>query len=183
MASHTTHVVPYRRKREGKTNYKKRLALLKSGLPRMVIRKTNQQIIVQIVQYLPDGDKVIAAANSMLLKKHGWKYSCKNTPAAYLVGYALGAKAKGKVNDVILDLGLQVPIKGSKLYAVAKGAGEHFTVRVDNTIVPPDERINGKHISAHFIKNKDPFTGYAKLKADPSEIEKEVSRIKSALAR
>jgi len=35
--------VPYRRKREGKTNYKKRLKLLLSNKPRLVI----QQLILQ----------------------------------------------------------------------------------------------------------------------------------------
>jgi len=35
-----------RRRREGKTDYKARLNLLKSGLPRVIIRKTNNYIIL-----------------------------------------------------------------------------------------------------------------------------------------
>ncbi len=49
--------VPHRRKREAKTNYKKRLALLKSGEYRLVLRKTTNTMIAQIVEYHVDGDK------------------------------------------------------------------------------------------------------------------------------
>ncbi|MDK2384746.1 MAG: 50S ribosomal protein L18, partial [Candidatus Korarchaeota archaeon] len=38
MARSARYKVRFRRRREGKTDYKKRLALLKSGLPRMVVR-------------------------------------------------------------------------------------------------------------------------------------------------
>ena len=38
-----------RRRREGKTDYKARLAMLKSEKPRLVIRKSNRYLVVQIV--------------------------------------------------------------------------------------------------------------------------------------
>jgi large subunit ribosomal protein L18 len=41
--------VPWRRRREGKTNYYKRLKLIRSGKPRLVVRRTNKYIIAQIV--------------------------------------------------------------------------------------------------------------------------------------
>ena len=74
-------VVKFRRKREGRTNYKKRLALLKSGLSRIVIRKGSRHITLQIVNYHPDGDKIITTLNSKILLKHGWKHSTKSIPA------------------------------------------------------------------------------------------------------
>ena len=46
--THAKHVLPYRRKREGRTNYKKRLALLKSGQPRLVIRRSNRYLQFQL---------------------------------------------------------------------------------------------------------------------------------------
>jgi len=41
MTNKTTFKVPFRRRKEGKTNYKKRLNMLKSGTPRLVARRTN----------------------------------------------------------------------------------------------------------------------------------------------
>ena len=54
----------YKRKREGKTNYKKRLKLLQSRTTRLVIRKSNKHIIAQLTNYYPDGDKVVVGVNS-----------------------------------------------------------------------------------------------------------------------
>ena len=68
-------VIPFRRKREGKTNYKKRIAFLTSEKPRLVIRKSLKNITAQIVIYEPKGDKVIASACSAELTKLGWKFS------------------------------------------------------------------------------------------------------------
>jgi large subunit ribosomal protein L18 len=104
-------VVLYRRKREGRTNYKKRLVYLKSNKPRLVVRKTNKQVILQLVNYEPDGDKVLMTVPSSSLKKLGWNYSCGNLPAFYLAGYALGKKAKQlKVNEAIVDFGLHTHV-------------------------------------------------------------------------
>ncbi|MEM4756409.1 MAG: hypothetical protein QW594_04745, partial [Candidatus Woesearchaeota archaeon] len=51
-------IVAFRRRRSGKTNYTKRLGLLKSGKPRLVVRKTNTAFIVQLVKHQPNGDQV-----------------------------------------------------------------------------------------------------------------------------
>jgi large subunit ribosomal protein L18 len=74
--------VPFRRRREQKTNYKKRLALLKSRKNRLVVRIFNKNIIAQLIEYSPDGDKVLASAYSQDLEKQGWKQSHSNTSAA-----------------------------------------------------------------------------------------------------
>ena len=81
---HTIKVIQYRRKREGRTDYKKRLKMLISGIPRLVVRRTNKNIIVQVVDYSADGDKVIVTTNSSELSKLGWKHATGNIPAAYL---------------------------------------------------------------------------------------------------
>jgi large subunit ribosomal protein L18 len=120
MSKKTTNV-PYRRKREGKTDYKKRLALLKSGSHRLVVRKSVDNISAQIVEYHPDGDKVIASAHSRELIGKGWKLSRKSVPAAYLTGLLLGKKAK-EDGEIIADFGMHPSTPGSRLYAVVKGA-------------------------------------------------------------
>lgn len=114
-----------RRRREGKTDYKTRFALLKSGKPRFVVRKTNKYIIAQIVETDIAQDKVIYGITSKQLLSHGWKSksgSLKSLKAAYQTGYLLGQKMKGKVGELILDTGMHRNIHKSRLYAVLRGA-------------------------------------------------------------
>ena len=92
--SKTIKKVNYRRKREGKTNYKKRLKLLLSKKPRLVIRRSLNNISLQIIEYQTNGDKIIVGTNSSELKKMGWTANTGNIPAAYLTGLLLAKKAK-----------------------------------------------------------------------------------------
>ena len=143
--------MPYRRRRLCKTNYKKRLLLLKSGKPRLVVRKTNTKLIAQIVKYEHDGDVVVTSASSADLVKLGWKGATKNIPAAYLTGLLIAKKAKeAKIKDVVLDIGLHTPVKGSRVFAVAKGAFDGgLNLPMSETIVPDESRLKGEH-----LKNK-----------------------------
>ena len=84
----------HKRRREQKTDYKKRLALLKSGVPRLVIRKSLENMRVQIVSFNPSGDKTVASAFSAELGEFGWKGGNGNLPAAYLTGLLAGLRAK-----------------------------------------------------------------------------------------
>lgn len=112
--------VKFRRRREGVTNYAKRLALVKSGLERVVVRKTNKRVLGQVIRYEEKGDKVVASAESReLAKKYGWP-SRSNRSTAYLTGMLLAKKAKAG-GELILDIGLTTPIKGSVSFAFAKG--------------------------------------------------------------
>ncbi len=120
MATGPRYAVRFRRRRMGKTNYTKRLALLKSKLPRIVIRKSNRYIIAQILETTSKGDKVLASTHSKALKKLGWKHDCKNKYAAYLTGYMLGKSAK--VEKAIADLGLTTLTKNCRIYAALTGA-------------------------------------------------------------
>lgn len=149
MARSSRYKVRFRRRREGKTDYRKRLALLKSGLPRMVVRRTNRYMIVQFVRFKHEGDEVIAYASSKELQRYGWPYAGKNTPAAYLTGFlaALRAKKAG-VSEAILDVGRFPSKKGSRLYAALKGALD-AGVEVPHSpeVLPDESRIRGEHIA------------------------------------
>jgi large subunit ribosomal protein L18 len=160
--------IPHRRKREARTNFKKRLALLKSESNRLVIRKALNTITAQIIAYNPDGDKVLAAATSKELAKLGWKMHTSNMPSAYLTGMLLGVRAKKKkLTEAVLDLGLHIPNKGGKLFAALKGAVDAgLQVNHDAAALPSQDRISGKHISE-----------YAKgLKKDSQRYNKQFSR-------
>ena len=141
--------MPFKRRRLGKTNYRKRLKLLLSGKPRLVVRRSLKYIRAQIVEYSKEGDKTIASAESRELKKMGWNFACDNIPAAYLTGLLIGKRALEKgVKEAVLDMGLYSSTKGNRIYALVKGATEvGLKVPVDEGMFPSDERIRGEHIA------------------------------------
>ncbi len=145
MATGARYKVPFRRRRKGKTNYHRRLRMLRSGMTRAVVRRTNKKMIVQFVNFYPEGDKVVAQATSDDLKKLGWKGSGSNVTAAYLTGLLAGKRAqKASVDSAVLDIGLQTPIKGSNVFSSLKGildAG--VLIPHSEEVLPDDERISG----------------------------------------
>lgn len=142
----------YRRRREGKTNYHKRLKLLSGGQTRVVIRRSNTGLIVQFVDYQQAGDLVRAQATAADVRKSGMTMtSGKSIPAAYLTGYIAGLRAKkAGVSGAIADLGMQTSTKGNRLYAALKGAIDAgLEIPVGEDYLPSADRIEGKHIAAH----------------------------------
>ena len=156
MVRNNIHKVPVRRKREGKTDYRKRMALLMSGKPRLVIRASLANIHLQIVSYQPQGDVVMASADSKELAKLGYGFNRGNIPAAYLTGLLLGRKAQKKgITEAILDLGLQTHHAGSRIYAALKGVIDAgVSVPASPAIFPPKERLMGGHIESYAQKLK-----------------------------
>ena len=151
MATGSRYFVPFRRRREGKTDYYQRTRLVVSDVPRMVVRKTNRHIIVQLVTAEMDGDRTLVAANSAELEKYGYKGSTSSTPAAYLTGMLFAAKAKkAKQESAILDIGLNRATPGARVFAALKGAVEAgLEIPHGEEILPSDERAKGAHIAAY----------------------------------
>ena len=134
MAKSANYRVPLRRRREGKTDYQARKALVVSRKLRLVTRGSLKNANVQIIQAKPTGDIVLAAANSKELSKlFGWKAPTGNIPAAYLTGLLCGLKAKNKgVKEAILDTGLVSPTKGARIFAMLNGvvdAGINYSLQ------------------------------------------------------
>ncbi|MBI4177403.1 MAG: 50S ribosomal protein L18 [Candidatus Aenigmarchaeota archaeon] len=182
--------IQFRRRREKRTDYNSRLSLLRSGKTRLVVRKTLKHCLAQLVDYTPQGDKVVAAASSLELNKFGWTLPTGNLPAAYLTGFLCGLKAKGKVKDAILDIGLHDSTKGGTVYAVLKGVVDAgIQVPHDTGILPSMERISGKHIAdyAEALKKSDQaefkkrFASYLKSNAKPEETPKKFEEAKNAI--
>ncbi len=181
MARGPRYRVPWRRRREGKTNYYKRFKLVKSGKPRLVARKTNEYIIAQFVIAKIEGDVTVAAAHSReLVKLYGWKGDPNNTCAAYLTGYLAGLRALEKgIKEAILDIGLHKPSKGARVFAVMKGAVD-AGVKIPHSeeILPSEDRIKCKHIAewASKLKEENPefyerqFSRYLKRGLPPEEL-------------
>lgn len=175
MASGPRYRVPFRRRREGKTDYRKRIKLLLSGKPRAVVRVTNKHVIAHIVEFDEKGDRTVAHATSKELDKLGWKGSGKSLPACYLVGYLLGKKAMEKgITQAVLDLGLITPVPGSRAYAVLKGMVDAGMEIPHGDIFPEESRIRGEHI-ANYAKllgeeKEKRFSAMIKRGLDPEKL-------------
>ena len=146
------HVKP-RRRREGKTDYRKRLSLLRSRKVRIVVRKSIKNTQIQFVEYKEGGDNIIASAKSNELSKYNWKFSTSITPAAYLTGLLAGKRAVDKgISECILDIGRQQAVTGSKLFASLKGiidAGIDCPHSEEK--IPNEDRLMGKHLDKNIM--------------------------------
>ncbi len=151
MATGSRYFVPYRRRREGKTDYYQRTKLVVADVPRMVVRKTNRHVIIQLVTAEMSGDKTLVAANSSELTEYGYKGSLSSTPAAYLTGMLFAAKArKAKYGGAVLDIGLHRATPGARVFAALKGAVDGgLDVPHGEEILPDEARIKGAHIAAY----------------------------------
>lgn len=168
----------FKRRKKGITNYKKRLRLLLANKPRLVIRKSLNNINAQIIEYSSKGDKVIVSAHSRELKKYGWNVT-GNVPSAYLTGLLLGQKSKKKdIKEAVLDIGLNVPTKGGKIYAALRGVVDAgVKVPYSEEVLPSEDRIKGVHIAnyskslkADKEKHDKMFAAYIKNNVDPEKI-------------
>jgi large subunit ribosomal protein L18 len=150
MSHGPNYRVPFRRRREGKTDYRVRLRLLKSGEPRAVVRMTDHRVRVALVSYDPAGDRVLAAADSRELGGVAFPSgSLASTPAAYLTAYLAGMRAKARgTGSAVLDAGLRHPTHGGRLSAALKGlldAG--IEIPHGEGGFPSSDRLNGTHLS------------------------------------
>jgi large subunit ribosomal protein L18 len=157
MATGSRYFVPYRRRREGKTDYYQRSKLVVADVPRMVVRKTNRHIIIQLVTAEMDGDRTLVAANSSELSEFGYKGSASSTPAAYLTGLLFAVKArKAKNHAAVLDIGLNRATPGARVFAALKGALEGgLDIPHGEEILPDDARVKGAHIVAYNKNSGD----------------------------
>ncbi len=166
--------VPFRRRREGRTDYRRRLALLKSGQTRLVVRRSSGNVTVQFVDYIAEGDQVRATAVARELEKMGWQGSPKNTPAAYLTGLLAGKRAlEAGIDEAILDLGRHAPTRGSRVFAVLKGvldAGVEVP-HGDDDIYPSEDRLTGAFLDQqkNFEAVRAAIGGGSPAKSDDEE--------------
>jgi large subunit ribosomal protein L18 len=144
--------VAKKRRRSNKTDYKARLSLLNANSERIVIRRTNRYIIIQVVSSAESQDRIITGVNSRDLIEKGWdkKFagSLKSLPAAYLTGLLIAQKLD-KNKKYIIDLGMARNISGSRIYAAVKGIVDGgIGLKVNDKVFPSEKRLNGEHMDA-----------------------------------
>jgi large subunit ribosomal protein L18 len=190
MAKGPKYNLPFRRRREGRTDYKTRRRLVISGIPRLVIRPTNKHVTAQLIRAESSGDIVLASAHSSELIELGWKAACGNIPAAYLTGLLIGKKAKVKgVGNAILDIGLNTRGSGSRIFAAAKGALDAgLVIPIGENALPSKDRIRGSHIvnyskliSSQPEVYKKMFAVYLKNNLKPEELGTNFSTVETKI--
>lgn len=115
-AYYKRYQVKYRRRREGKTDYRARKRLIaqdknKYNSPkyRLVVRLTNKHCICQIVYSEIVGDKVMAHASSAELPRYGLETGLKNYAACYCTGLLVARR-------LLTKLGLAEVYEGTLTY-------------------------------------------------------------------
>ncbi|MEW5997069.1 MAG: 50S ribosomal protein L18 [Candidatus Micrarchaeota archaeon] len=172
----------FRRRRENRTNFAKRLALVKGGLTRMVVRKGSTSLVIQFVEYTPSGDRVLAGISSSALKKFGWAPRA-NVPTAYLAGLHAGRLAGKKgIKEFVLDMGLGAPVRNSIPFAAQKGAIDSGLSSPHGEGLAEEARLSGAHIEEYAKSLSDAeykrvFSSYLKEGFGPREF---VSRFRAA---
>jgi large subunit ribosomal protein L18 len=161
MATGPRYTVPMRRRREARTDYHQRLRLLKSGKPRLVARKSNRHVTAQLVTTGPDGDETVASAHSSDLEEYGWEAPTGNLPAAYLTGVLAGLRAtEAGLDEAVLDIGLNSPTPGSKVFAVQEGAIDAgLEVPHNDSVLADWSRTRGEHIAEYAESLDDGLYG------------------------
>jgi large subunit ribosomal protein L18 len=191
MATGPRYRVPFRRRREGKTNYRSRRALVLSRVPRLVVRLTLKHVIVQVIEAEAVGDRVVVSAHSReLAKTYGWLSNGGNVPSAYLTGLLCGFKAMANgVEKVFLDIGLHIPSKGTRIFAALKGVLDAgVEVPHNEDILPDESRISGKHIAdygSHLASDPEvyqqKFSKFLSRGSRPEELSEHFSAVKDKI--
>lgn len=180
--------MPFKRRLETKTDYRKRLGLLTSKEHRLVVRKSSKHVTAQIIDFNKKGDQTLVNVTSQELNKFGWLGPTNNLVSAYFVGLLVGKKAlKNNIKSAILDTGLVEKSKGSKIFAVLKGALDAgLTIPHSAEILPSEDRIKGKHITDYAQKlKKEDLKKYKRQfsKYDPEKLSEVYEKVKSKIMK
>lgn len=180
MAAGPRYQVPFRRRREGRTNYHKRLGLVLSRKPRMVVRKSRKNITIQLVTPGEQGDFSFISAIALELTNYGYLASTGNVPAAYLTGLLFGKRSiAAGYHEAVLDIGLNANSKGSRVYAALMGALEAgLEVPYNEKALPSQDRVQGEHIAQHASENPKNFMKY---KIAPDGIPAHIDMVKQKI--
>lgn len=192
MARGPRYHVPFRRRRSGKTDYRKRKIMILSNTPRFVVRCSLKHITAQIIDAHSIGDKTLVSSSSQeISKKFGWKAYCRNLPMAYIVGFLIGHKALSQgIDRTIFDIGLKKASKGGRVFATLKGAVDAgLNMQYNAKIMPPESRIRGEHIVsfAKELFDSDPllyektFSGYLSRNLKPEQLSEHFEEVKRSI--
>ncbi len=151
MAHGKSQRLRMKRRRNGQTDYHRRMRLLKGGALRAVVRVSNTQVTCQLAEFGTEGDRILASVTGKnLVDSYSWPMdkSRKSVPACYLAGYALAKAAISSGHDeAVLDIGLSASSPGSRVFAALKGMVDAgLSIPHGDSVLPDDGRSSGSHI-------------------------------------
>ena len=143
------YVAILRRIRNGRTNYRKRAALILSRRKFITITISDENIHVQVAYTMSKGDVTVTSSHSRELTKYGWNGSLNSIPACYLTGLLLGKKCLQRgIDEAILYTGKNSFT--SRMAACLKGIIDSgVKVPASDSSFPTEDRIFGKHIAEY----------------------------------
>ena len=183
------YIATLKRIRNGRTNYRKRAALLLSKRRFVTITVSDENVQAQIAYPMAKGDVTITSSHSRELARFGWNGSMNSLPACYLTGLLLGKKSLRKdVDEAVLYTGKN-PFT-SRVAACLKGVIDSgMKIPASDSSFPPEERLVGNHIAEYARilqdENKDAYNShFSRLIAnnfDPTQYSGYVQKVKDAI--
>jgi len=129
--------VKFRRRREGKTDYRQRHKLItqdknkyQSPKYRLVVRFSNKFVTCQIIYAEIDGDKVLCHASSKELPRYGLKTGLKNYAAAYCTGLLCARRLLKQIDLESVYPGVEEP-EGEVLTTTDDSGRTYFLPSID----------------------------------------------------
>lgn len=134
-AYYKRYQVRFRRRREGKTDYYQRKRLItqrknKYNTPkyRLVVRRTNTKVVVQVVSATVNGDLIRAQALSTELKKYGLTAGLTNYASFYATGLLCARRLLAKLDEENKDLENWDPM-AKRFDVVKETTGEYVDIK------------------------------------------------------
>lgn len=168
--------------------------MILSRVPRLVTRGSLKHMVTQLMAAEPEGDRVLTSAHSSELSENfGWRAPRGNTSTAYLTGLLAGHRALSKgVRNAILDIGLQEPSAGARVFAVLRGALDAgLEVPHSKEVLPDESRVRGEHVASYAkqLASVDlglyerVFSVYLAKKLKPEQLPEHFDRVKEEINR
>lgn len=178
--------VKYRRRRQGKTDYRARLRLVKQDKNkynthkyRLVVRFSNKDITCQVVYSTIQGDVVVAAAYAHELPQYGLKVGLTNYSAGYCVGllcarrvltkFGLADTYKGQEEPDGEDYNVEAAEEGPRPFYCLLDAGLKRTSTGSKVFSCLKGALDGGLDIPH---NEKRFPGFADKKLDAEVLKK-----------
>ncbi|MHB8565991.1 MAG: 50S ribosomal protein L18 [Nitrososphaerales archaeon] len=188
------YVQIFRRRREGKTDYRKRRGMIIGRQSFLSVRISGKYVYGQILRATASGDITLCAASSRdLSEKFGWKGSPKSIPGSFLTGLYLGRLAQEKgVQGVVVYSGVGRFVHGSRIASLISGAKEAgLKIEINEESLPDAGRIKGEHIAEYAkmlqTQNKEAFdrafSGLMASGLNPAEYPAHFEQVKSSISR
>jgi len=131
--------VRFRRRREGRTDYRQRHKLItqdknkyQSPKYRLVVRFSNKFVLVQVIYAEIIGDKVLCAAHSKELSKYGLEVGLKNYAGAYATGLLCARRLLKQIGLDDIYAGNEEP-DGEVVSTVGENGRTYFVSALDDS--------------------------------------------------